>query len=135
MIYKIPFRFAVNSLLTLLSLVMIFHLLILTQVIPYNIVWGGNLQNTEQMIVFEIVSLLINTLIIITIAIKGKYLKFNLSQRLTDLLIWLFVILFSINTLGNLFAKASIETIAFTPMTFLSALFCFRIVLEDRNKR
>ena len=34
----------------------IFHLLILSQIIPFEIVWGGKLKTTEEMYVFESIS-------------------------------------------------------------------------------
>jgi hypothetical protein len=38
------------------------------------------------------------------------------------------VILFSLNTIGNLFAESSLEMIVGGALTFISALLCYRIV-------
>jgi hypothetical protein len=133
MLDRISFRFAIITMLIILSLVISFHLLILSQIIPYNIVWGGKFQNVIQMRSFEIVSIIFNSLIILIIAIKGQYLKLNIPIRITDIILWFVVILFLLNTLGNLFARTSTETIGFTPVSFISAILCLRIVKEKRK--
>lgn len=49
-------RFAIDGLLLILSLVVLFHLLVIVRVIPFDIVWGGKLKNVSQMRSFEAVS-------------------------------------------------------------------------------
>lgn len=134
MLKIISFKLAVNAMLILLALVIIFHLLILIQVIPYNIVWAGRLQNVSEMVVFELVSLLINTMLIAVISIKAGYVKSRISPTVINVLLWFMVIVFSLNTIGNLFSKTSFETLAFTPLTFISALLCYRIVREPNTR-
>lgn len=133
MLYKLPFKFAINAMLVILSMVIFFHVLVLIQVIPYTIVWAGKIDNIKEMQVFELVSIMINVLMIIVIAIKGNYIKWKVSVKLINVLLWLFVVLFSFNTMGNLFAKSSFETIVFTPLTLIMAILCFRIVLEKNS--
>lgn len=130
MLQKLPFKLATNSMLFMLSMIVGFHFLILTQIIPYDIVWGGRLQNIGQMRVFELVSISVNAFIIMVIALKAKYLKWNVSVKVLNVFLWLFVVLFSLNTLGNLFAETTTETIIFTPLTFISAILCCRIAIE-----
>lgn len=129
MLYKLPFKFSINAMLVILSMVIFFHVLVLIQIIPYSIVWAGKIDNIKEMQVFELVSIIINTLMIIVIAIKGNYIKWKVSLKLINALLWLFVVLFSFNTIGNLFAKSSFETVVFTPLTLIMAILCFRIVL------
>jgi hypothetical protein len=43
----------------LLSGVIVFHILIIIKIIPYEIVWSGRLKSTNEMYVFECVSLLL----------------------------------------------------------------------------
>ena len=119
--------------LIILCLIIVFHLFVLTQIIPYNIVWGGKFQNVAQMRSFEVVSIGINSLIIFFIALRGKYIKLNLPIKIMNIILWLFVLLFALNTIGNLFAKTITETIVFTPLTFFLLILCFRIVI-DRKK-
>ena len=90
-------------------------------------VWGGKFQNEAQVRKFEIVSIVINSFMILIIAIKGHYIRIHLPIKLINGILWFFVFLFALNTIGNLFAKTSIETMVFTPITFVSAILCYRI--------
>lgn len=119
--------------LLLLSLVMIFHLSILTQIVPYDIVWAGKLKTKQEMYVFESVSILINSILISTLLIKGNYLKINISRKIINAILWIHVVLFSLNTLGNLTAKTLFEKAVFTPLTFVSAILIFIIVKPNKN--
>jgi hypothetical protein len=133
MLNKIPFTFATKTVLVLLCLIVVFHCMVLYQVIPYSIVWGGRLENYNQMLGYETTSIVINTFLIITVTVKAKYLKIQIPEKLIDLILWIFVILFSINTIGNLLSKTTLETIIFTPVTLILAILCFRIVNEKSN--
>jgi hypothetical protein len=130
MIYKIPFRIAVNILFLILFSVLIFHVLIVFQIIPYNIVWAGKLKSVTEMYQFEMISLLINSIVILIVAQKSDYLKLKIPAKLVNGMLWFFVVLFSLNTIGNLFAEQNLETIVFTPITAISALLYLRLALE-----
>lgn len=134
MLYKLSFKLAAQSMLTILSLVMLFHLLVFIQIIPYTIVWAGKINTIAEMRIFEMVSLFINAFIICVIAIKAQYLKWNIPGKLIQVFLWLFVVLFSLNTIGNLVSKTNFETIVFTPLTFILAILCLRIVSERNSK-
>lgn len=128
MLNKTPFKFAINGMLTLLGIILIFHLLVLLQVIPYQIVWGGRLQSVADMQRFEIISILVNGLIILVILLKSGYIKHIIPIKIIDALMWVIVGLFALNTVGNLFAQTATEMIVFTPMTIILAILCYRIV-------
>lgn len=123
-------RVASLGILTLLSLVIIFHLLVLVQVIPYKIVWGGRLENDTQMIRFESVSIALNMIMLVVVAIYSGYLKWELHRRWLQLGCWVMVVLFSFNTVGNLFAIIDWERWIFSPLTFLLAIFSLRLAIE-----
>jgi hypothetical protein len=131
MIKKIPFRLAVNFMLFLLSGVILYHSLILSEIIPYNITWGGRLKNVTQMRVLECVSIIVNLFMLATIAIKGGYVKAAVSKKVVNGVIWGLVAIFSLNTVGNIFAQSLFETFVFTPLTFMSAIMCFRMSQEN----
>jgi hypothetical protein len=130
MLKKIPYKFATITVLLLLTGIMIFHFLVLIQIIPFNIVWGGKLKTLQEMYRFEMISLLVNSLIIGTIAIKAQYIKLDLSTKIINGLLYLFIVVFALNTIGNIFAEQSLETIIFTPMTAILAILLTRIVIE-----
>ncbi|MBK6348167.1 MAG: hypothetical protein IPF68_19940 [Bacteroidales bacterium] len=130
MINRIPFNFAIRTMLVLLSLIALFHLLVLSGVIPYTITWGGKLRSLTQMRLMEFISLLVNTLLMVVISMKAGYLNPFLRPRAITLILWFFVVLFALNTVGNLFAESMFEKLVFTPLTLVSAILCRRIVLE-----
>jgi hypothetical protein len=133
MLHKISFAFSTKAMLTILGLVIAFHILVLAQIIPFDIVWGGRLQNASEMRCFEGVSILVNVLLILVIIIKGKYVQLAVSRKLINGILWMFVLLFALNTIGNLFSKATIETLIFTPVTLISAILCYRIAREKKE--
>ena len=131
---QIPYKKAIDLVLIILSIVSIFHLLVLTEVVPYNIVWAGKINSVSEMRVFEFFSLTINAVIILVIAIKANYLKWNVPVRFLNGFIWFIFFLFSLNTIGNLFAATNFEKFVFTPITFILAVLCLRIVREKKKQ-
>lgn len=123
-------RIAGNGLIVILSLVIFFHLLVLSGIVPYDIVWGGRLANRDQMIVFEIVSITINALMLATAFIEMGYWKLNVSKKILRIILWIMGVVFFVNTTGNILSLNDIETIIFTPLTFVLAIFSFRLALD-----
>lgn len=119
--------------ITLLVLVLVYHLLILTEIIPYEAAWGGRLVTRSDMITFETVSILVNLLILVVILIKGSYIKSIIPGRIINIFLWIFTVLFALNTIGNLFSLSLIETIVFTPLTLLSCILCYRMAIDKEN--
>jgi hypothetical protein len=130
MIQKIPFKVAISLFLILLLLVLIFHFLVILKIIPYNIVWAGKIENDAQMNLFESISILINFILLTAILVKGNILRLKINRIIIQVILYIFVVIFALNTVGNLFAKMSLETYIFTPLTFISAFLCLRIALE-----
>jgi hypothetical protein len=112
------------------SLVVVFHILVLSQIIPYSIVWAGKLKNADEMRVFETVSIIINLFIIYVFLSKASYIKTFLNEKTINILIWILGVLFSLNTIGNLFSETNFELYFFGSLTFLSAFLCFKIALS-----
>ena len=129
-IKKIDIKLAAGIVMALLSVIVVFHLLVLSGVIPYNIVWGGRLESAAQMYVLETVSLAVILAVILIVAIKGGYIKPFLPPKVVTILLWLLTALFALNTVGNLFAESTVETMLFTPITLISAVLLFRMAIE-----
>ena len=129
-IKKISIMLAANSLLALFFGTTVFHLLVLLGVIPFNIVWGGRLENADQMYIFESFSLTINLAVLWIVGMRVNYIPTIISNKVITAFLWLLVILFSLNTVGNLFSLNSLEAILFTPVTFVAAIFCCRLAVD-----
>ena len=118
---------ALKIILGILSAVTVFHLCIIFKIIPYNITWGGRLRNDEEMYVFEAISIIINLFLMSVLSMKGGYLKYKFSEKTINIILWIFVIIFLLNTVGNILAKTAFERI-FTGITLLLAVLIWLIV-------
>jgi hypothetical protein len=119
---------ALRIMMALLSAVVVFHLCIITGIIPYQNVWAGRLKSSSEMYLFESISMLLNVLLIAVLCIKAGYLKMTISATIINGIIWLFVVVFFLNTIGNMFAENNIERVAGGLLTAVSTLLCWRIV-------
>ena len=121
-------KIALKIMFILLGTLLIFHLLIFTEQIPYDKVWAGKLNSVGEMKSFEGFSILINFFMVIILFIKYKLLGSGKRNKAIDILIWIFVVFFALNTLGNLFAKSLIELILGSFLTLACSILCFIIV-------
>lgn len=125
-------RIALKIMFLLLGTLLIFHILIFTEQIPYDKVWAGKLNSVGEMKFFEAFSILINIFMALVLFIKYQLLESGKTNKAIDVLIWIFVVFFALNTLGNLFAKSVIELIAGSFLTLVSCILCFIIVKKEK---
>jgi len=121
-------RSAGMVLLTISSLATVFHVLVLSGLIDYRLVWGGRLKNPQEMQLFEVVSLVVNVCIMWLTAQRIRIVKAYISQRILKWVFILLTVLFVLNTLGNLLSLNRLEAWIFTPVTCISALCCLWLV-------
>jgi len=124
---------ATNLLLILLGLVTIFHLVIMLKIIPYEITWGGRLENDQQMYAFESLSIFFNLYLILILLQKAKYINPVFPDKMVQISLWAFMILFALNTVGNLIAETSFEK-SFAIITLVSSLLIWRIIKKPRRQ-
>ena len=117
--------------LLLITAVTVFHFSIILRIIPYEIIWGGRLNNDFDMYVFESLSIMINIFLILTLLIKGSYIKQIFSLRTVNIFLWVFLVIFGLNTLGNLFANTNFEKL-FAVLTLASSILIW-IILKAKN--
>ena len=108
-----------------------FHLMIMLKIIPYAVTWGGRLKTDEEMYTFESLSVLINLFFIYIVLQKGAFVKATFSDKALNLTLWIFFVLFSLNTIGNIVAKTLFEKI-FTIITLLNAILIWKINTSSR---
>jgi hypothetical protein len=102
-------RVAQNTILVFFVLALVYHGLVLMQVVPMDMAWGGRLKTLEELYVFESISITINVLFL-----YGVWTKKRLFYALI-------AIIFALNTIGNLVAVNFWEMVIFTPITAISA--------------
>ncbi|WP_152269618.1 hypothetical protein [Agriterribacter humi] len=121
------FKTSINILLGLLVAVILFHIAVIAKAIPYKIAWGGRLENDQEMYVFEAISILINLFLGLVLLMKASYIKFRFKKKAIDVILWIFLALFVLNTVGNLFAKTNFEQ-SFAVLTFVFAVLILMIL-------
>ena len=115
----------------LLVAVILFHVCVIAKIIPYDIAWAGRLQNDSEMYVFETISILVNLFLGLVLLMKGNYIKFRFKRKTIDVILWIFLVLFALNTVGNVFAKTNFEK-SFAVLTFIFAILIWRILKTKR---
>ena len=110
-----------KTLIVIYSIIIVFHSCILLKIIAYEITWGGRLQSDQEMYVFETASITINLFLIWTLLMKGDFVKFKFPVKVIHVILWIFVVVFTLNTVGNIFAKTLLEK-GFAVMTLGSAV-------------
>jgi hypothetical protein len=110
-----------RAIIAILSIVCVYHFLMLAGILPMQMAWGGRLQSASDLYIMEAVSISINLLVMVTVAQKTALIKGFLPVVMLRPLMVVFVVLFSLNTIGNLFATTTIEK-SFSIITLFLAL-------------
>ena len=124
-------KIAIKILIWLIATVTLFHLAIITKIIPYEVAWGGKINNDAEMYVFESISILINLFLGFTLLIKGVYVLSFQTTRVVDIILWIFLLVFGLNTIGNLFA----ETLFEKSLSLLTLIFTYLIWVILKKKK
>lgn len=125
---------ATVALMVLLFISLIFPLLIVAKIIPFDIIWGGKIKDDSQMLLYETFSVIINILMILVIALRAKIIKSRISRNLIKAFVFIMLVIFSLNTIGNFTSENQFEKNIFTPLTFLLASLCFVLFFnKERN--
>jgi len=118
-----------KSLLALLSAIMLFHVLVIINVIPYGIIWGGRIRNRRELINLELISIIVNAIMIFVVLIRTGMVGFSIRRRWMRLLFWMMFAFFLLNTLGNLVSLNQVEKFIFTPITLFLSFCSLRLAL------
>ena len=134
----LSFKLATQICLVLFVLLILFHFSIIIGIVifdfvPVDFLWGGRMETKEQLLVFEIISLLIMALCFFIILIKSEKFKLPGLMRAAEIAVWFLFILFFLNTIGNIFAKTTFERF-FAILTGILAILCLRLALEKTSK-
>jgi len=116
----------------ILGIILIFHFLIFTELIPYDKVWAGKLNSVEEMKSFETFSILLNVFMVVVLFIKYKQLEREKRNKIVDVFIWIFAVFFALNTIGNLFAQSMVELILGTLSTLTLSILCVIIAKKEK---
>ena len=116
----------IKILTSISTVAILFHILILLKIIPYEITWGGKLKTDEEMYVFETFSILINSFFVFVLLQKGVFIKPFFGKKTVSITLWIFFAIFVLNTFGNLFAKTTFEK-GFAILTLINSILLWEI--------
>jgi hypothetical protein len=128
-------RNAAFIILAISAAAMVYHLLIMTSVIDYTAVWGGRLNSYDEMIVFESVSVLLQSVLIVALLIKQKFIQLPVPIKAVNFILWIYLIVFALNTIGNLAAINVWERVIGTLATLVTTLLLWRILSDTKLKK
>ena len=119
-----------SLLLSLLIILLLFHILILVKVVPYEIVWGGQVKDTSSMLIFEGISVFITIIFMLIVSMKIDYIKPGKFLRIVNIGLWFAFVYFLFNTIGNLTSGVILEKLIFAPVTIIMTILAFRLAIE-----
>lgn len=128
-------KISIYGLILLFSFTIIFHLLVITHFISYDVVWGGRITSDRQMYISEFVSVFLNGVFLVVVLIKAQMLHWPVPNKVITVFLWLMLGLFILNTIGNLLSLNGLETLIFTPITILLSFFCFILVRSKSDQK
>lgn len=96
---------------------------------PIDYLWGGKMKTAEELLAFEILSLLIMLICLTVVLIRTQKIKLNKLLKTSRIMLWVLTFIFILNTLGNLLAESDFEKY-FAIVTFLLAILNLRMALE-----
>jgi hypothetical protein len=121
-----------NVLLALFGLLVVFHIIILFDLLPSNVVWGGQAGGSPSNLrTLETISLIFTVLFATVVAAKIGYIKVGKFSGVVNIILWIIFAYLLLNTAGNLASSSSFETVLFTPITIVAALLVFRLAMEN----
>jgi hypothetical protein len=109
------------------SVVILFHLLVLSGAIHFEVVWGGKLSSVQEMYRFELPALGISLFFQWILFMEAKMTKLTFSERVRKVVLIGFLLLFILNTLGNALANSLFEKM-FAALTALMVFLIIRIL-------
>ena len=123
-------RLSGNILFISLILLAVFHILTLLGIVPYEIVWGGQINDSSSLIIYEWIALFLTIIFILVVSIKIGYVKTEKFRKAINIGVWLIFGFFLLSTIGNLASGVSVEKMIFAPISILITVFAFRLAIE-----
>ncbi len=133
----VKFSFAAKICLVLFVFFSLLHLgvifgILLFNFVPLDFLWGGQMKTKEDLLVFEIISLIVQLLCLWILVLKIKLVRIEKANLAIDIVIWILAFVFFVNTIGNLMAKTLLERYLATPVTAILSILLIRIGIEKK---
>ncbi|MCI2256268.1 hypothetical protein L2D08_18145 [Domibacillus sp. PGB-M46] len=126
-------RMAGNIILAINTAALFMHILIVLNILPYGFVWGGRLKSQEDFIIFELISILVQTAFILIVAMKLGYFLKGRFKKTVNVGLWTMFGIMALNSAGNAASNSDLEKLLMTPLTILLALLVLRLAIEKES--
>ena len=115
-----------------LSLLALFHVLVMLNLLPSNMVWGGRAADSDSdLIVMEAVALIVTLLIMAAVAFRMSSFESGRFRIISAIAMWAAFALFVFSTVGNLTSNVPAEKFVFTPISVILALLALRLAARE----
>jgi len=84
------------------------------------------------MYIYESISILIILFLGLVLRMKVGHVPFRFKNKTINIILWIFLILFLLNTIGNIFAKTKFEK-SFAVLTLVFAILIWTILKSKNN--
>ncbi|MEQ9218133.1 MAG: hypothetical protein RLO17_08825 [Cyclobacteriaceae bacterium] len=134
----IGFKQAAMASTILFGALTLFHLSIIIGIVffdyaPVEFLWGGQMETRDELLRFEWVSLGVILICLNTVLIRYGWVQLPGMLKTTRVVLWVLMVLFFLNTLGNILAETVFEKF-FAPVTLVLALLCLRMAMEPFDR-
>ena len=126
----ISVKWAGNLLLISFGLLAIFDILILLNILPADIVWGGQIKDSATKLILETIALFVTIVFAMIVAAKINYIQVEKFKKAVNIGVWVIFAYLILNTVGNLASGISFENLIFAPITVALAFFALRLAIE-----
>lgn len=126
----ISVKWAGNLLLISFGLLAVFDILILLNILPSDIVWGGQIKDSAAKFILETIALFITFFFAVIVAAKMDYIKAGKFKKAVNIGVWVIFVYLILNTVGNLASGVSFENLIFAPITVALAFCTLRLTIE-----
>ncbi|HPJ54455.1 MAG: hypothetical protein KDB87_10625 [Flavobacteriales bacterium] len=130
--HLIHFRTAATWAFRIFLVLAVFHLIVVVGILafdhePVYLLWGGRVE-PGQLLKFELFALIVNAACIGLVLLASGRIGSGTAERVGRWLMWPLMVLFILNTVGNLLATSWFERIM-AAVTVLLALLCLRLAM------
>jgi hypothetical protein len=123
-------RLAGMILIVLMILLLVMHVLILAGFLPYDIVWGGQIDDPSSVVGYEAAALIIMFVFLAIVALRLGYIKADRLKRVAGIGMWIVFAYFVFNSVANFASAVSMENLIFGPISIAMALLSLRVAVS-----
>lgn len=118
-----------NTLLVLFVLLIVFHISIIAGILPYEMVWGGQI-NKENILPLELIAIVFTISFMMVVLIKLRYLRNGMKGKVANILLWAMVLYFVFNTYANFTGQTFAEQWIFGPLAIVMGILTARLAIS-----